>query len=138
MAIISTDVQITGAVTINGVTYPSGDGAPGQFLSTDGNGTLSFSSKTVLPISSSFITSSTSLNDTDYTALVDATSGSVVITLSDSVVGKVFNVKKIDSSINTVTVTPESGTIDGEASKIIASQWTNLTAQTDGTNWYIL
>ncbi len=84
----------------------------------------------------------------DYTAttdddviLVDATSGSVTITLPSAVgiSGEVYHVKKIDSTNNTVIIESEgSSTIDGETSEFIMVQWTSLQIVSNGTNWFIV
>lgn len=78
----------------------------------------------------------TALED-DSVILVDASSANVEITIPASDSGKQYSVKKIDSSANTVEIVP-AGTIDGEASKTIQYQNTNILIVTDGTNWFIL
>lgn len=73
--------------------------------------------------------------------LVDATSGPIVISLpaAASVPGKVYNVKKIDSSANTVTIDPNaSETIDGVSTKSTTIQYENLTFVSDGTQWWLI
>lgn len=77
----------------------------------------------------------------DFTILCDATSGAITINLpaASTVTGRIYNVKKIDNSINTVTVDPNSTeTIDGASTNVIATQWTNIQFQSNGTNWFIL
>lgn len=87
------------------------------------------------------------LTKADYTILVDASGGAVTITLptaasaysSVTKVGKVYNVKKIDSSGNAVTLDGDgSETIDGAANQSIPTQWMNLTVQSNGSAWFIL
>jgi len=52
---------------------------------------------------------------------------------------KILNIKKIDSSGNTVTIDPDgSATIDGQLTQTLTSQFDNITIQYDGTNWHIL
>lgn len=65
------------------------------------------------PITS--VSSAYTAADDDFTILVDASGGSVTVTLPDTAGrdGKIYNIKKVDSSANTVVV---SGTIDGSAS----------------------
>jgi hypothetical protein len=77
----------------------------------------------------------------DYTVLCNATSAAFAVTLPDAATlsGKVYNVKKIDSSVNAVTITPTApDLIDGSATAVLLTQWTSLTFQSDGSNWYIL
>lgn len=77
----------------------------------------------------------------DFTILCDATSGGITINLpaASTVTGRIYNIKKIDNSVNTVTIDPDSTeTIDGAATNVISTQWTNIQFQSNGTNWFIL
>ena len=81
----------------------------------------------------------------DYTAksndciLANANGGPIAITLPLAKADLHVDVKKIDVSPNTVTVTGISGaTIDGGASLSIATQWYSYTLISDGSNWYII
>lgn len=77
----------------------------------------------------------------DYTILCDATSGDLTIVLpaASTVSGHIYNIKKIDSTVNTVTLSPSGlDTIDGAAEVSTEIQWVNITVQSDGTNWYVL
>ena len=80
----------------------------------------------------------------DYTAssgdcvLVDASSGNITITLPEPSKATQVNIKKIDSSMNVVTVIPNGGSIDGETSKEISTQYESYLFISDGTNWYIV
>lgn len=77
---------------------------------------------------------------TDATVLADATSGAIAVTLPDvtPATQQVFTIKKVDSSANAVTITPASGTLDGEANFVIDDQYEAISVQTDGTNWFIV
>ena len=81
---------------------------------------------------------------TNYTAsdgdcvLVDASSGNITITLPEPSKDIQVNVKKIDSSSNIVIVMPNGGSIDGEASKEISTQYESYFLVSDGSNWYII
>ena len=74
--------------------------------------------------------------------LVDASAGDVTIQLHAAALSRrrPLNIKRIDASANVVTVIPDVGspaeTIDGVASKIISSQYDNLTIINDGTVWW--
>jgi hypothetical protein len=77
----------------------------------------------------------------DHTILVDATSGAVTITLPKAYNGfeYLFNVKKIDSSANTVTIDGDgSEKIDGATTKVISTQYDSITIQSDKTEWWII
>ena len=92
--------------------------------------------------------------DSPYTALIsdhmircNATSGAIVINLPTAAnsydntneLGLVLIIKKIDSSVNTVTIDGNaSETIDGSLSKALNSQYESLTIQSNGTSWDII
>lgn len=77
----------------------------------------------------------------DDVILGDATSGAITITLPTAVgfSGKVFNIKKTDSSVNSVTIaTTSSQTIDGALTAPLISQYQSFTLVSNGTNWSVL
>ena len=88
-------------------------------------------------------TSAYTLTVKDRVILVNATSGAVTITLPvpATFTGTIFNIKKIDSSVNTVTVDSAGGNggglVDGGAS-ITLNQNDCIQAVSDGTNWYVI
>lgn len=87
------------------------------------------------------VTGNYTITDADSTVLCDATSGSMTITLPSAAQSpsRFFNIKKIDATNNTVSITPAGAeTIDGDTSKTIGLQWVNVVVHSDGTNWYIL
>jgi hypothetical protein len=72
---------------------------------------------------------------------VDASSGSLPVNLPAAANNRkrVINIKKVDSSSNTITVDPNgSETIDGSSTVTITAQWANLTIISDGSNWLIV
>lgn len=75
----------------------------------------------------------------DFTLLVDASSGQklVQIPLPD-IDGYTFNIKKIDASLNQVILVPVTGSIDGDASKRLITEWHSITIQSYNGNWYII
>ncbi len=87
------------------------------------------------------VESSVELTFNDYrTVLVDASDGDVTITLPDATerTGR-FEIKKIDSSSNTVTIeTQESQTIDGSEGIIIDFQYDSYTVVSNQENWFIV
>lgn len=80
----------------------------------------------------------TTLTNANSVVLVNASGGSRTITLPTPTRGKIFNIKKTDSSLNTVVISPPSGTIDGAATKSLAYQWDSLQITSDGTNFYLI
>ena len=83
---------------------------------------------------------------TTYTAkdrefiLADATAGAFTVTLppvADST-DVWINVKKVDVSVNAVTVAPSvTGLIDGAATKVLSTQYDSVDFYCDGSNWFI-
>ncbi len=92
------------------------------------------------------MTTSGTLDDKSNTILANAGGGSISITLpaTAGIKGRMYTIKKVgngaaDGGIdNTVTIVPTGATIDGGANYIIYNDWTFVTLQTDGTNWYII
>jgi len=85
------------------------------------------------------VTSNTTLGADHHVVLVNASDGSRTITLPDATTcaGRQYIIKKIDSSSNTVTVSPQSGqTIDGQSSVNITAQYGIVRVVSDGSNWY--
>lgn len=81
----------------------------------------------------------TAVNET--VILCNATSGAFSITLptAASKLDWVYSIKKIDSTINTVTVDANgSETIDDALTQILQDQYSCVTIISDGTSWWIL
>ena len=73
--------------------------------------------------------------------LCDTTSGSIIVTLYTAVgnAGKELDIKKIDSSVNTVTIDGDgSETIDDITTQVISTQYVNISIVSDGTEWFIV
>ncbi len=50
-----------------------------------------------------------------------------------------MNIKKVDVSVNTVTVDGNaSETIDGATTAVLTTQWESITIHCNGTAWFIL
>jgi hypothetical protein len=78
---------------------------------------------------------------TDYTILCNASGGAFTITLpaAASHTGRIYYIKKIDSSANTVTVDGNSSeTIDDGLTAVLTVQYESITIQSDGSEWWIL
>lgn len=94
-----------------------------------------------LPVTETALTADTTLDDTYRVVLVDASGGAVTITLpaADLHSGRIYDVKKIDSSANAVTVDGNgSETIDDATTQTLSSQYASLRIISDGTEWWIL
>ena len=91
-------------------------------------------------------TTNYTLTTQDAVILGDATSGNIIITLPSPTLcydavgfgSIVYNISKIDSSANTVTIAPyASETIAGDTSFVLAYQNEVLSLVTNGVNWYL-
>jgi len=77
----------------------------------------------------------------NYTVRANATSGSLTVTLPlVPVHGQIFNVKKIDSTVNSVILAGNGKLIDGDTTMILGRQYDNIMVQYDSTSttWNIL
>lgn len=82
-----------------------------------------------------------SLTSDDQVVLGDASSAAFTLTLpaAASNEGRIFDIKKTDSSFNAVTIDGNSSeTIDGETSTTLDTQYESIQIVSDGTNWHIL
>lgn len=81
-------------------------------------------------------------NDDATVYLCDATAGNIVINLpacGDIGIIPALHIKKVDSSVNTVTINPDgTETIDGDLTLIITTQWDSVMIVNDGLNWFII
>ncbi len=79
--------------------------------------------------------------DTDTVIICDATGGAFTVALpaAGDNTGKVFYLKKIDSSANAVTIDGDGAeTIDDAATLVLNSQYDAAMLVSDGTEWWIL
>lgn len=76
-----------------------------------------------------------------YTVRMDASGANRTVTLpaASGCAGRIYVIKKIDSSANTVTIDANSTeTIDGALTQVLTTQYQSYTIQSNGTNWDIL
>lgn len=109
-----------------------GTTSPGSSLHVSG----SFQTKVTV------LTSDTTLDSTHNTVTMDASGGARVVTLpaaSTSIVGRMYRVKKMDSSGNSVTITcAGSDTLDGAATKALTTQYQYATVICTASNAWSL
>ena len=84
-------------------------------------------------------TSNYSAGAGDCVIICDASAGPITVTLPYVTEGKIFAIKKEDSTANAVTIQP-SGTerIDGEANKVLSTQFDYIMLIGDGTSWRVI
>lgn len=81
------------------------------------------------------------ITSTDNVLLVDASGAARTMTLpaASASSGKLFTVKKIDSTTNAVTIARAgSDTIDGQTSYILTAQYQSVNVISNGTLWYLV
>ncbi len=79
--------------------------------------------------------------DSDTVILCDATAGAFTVTLPTAVgrTGRVFYIKKIDATVNAITLDGDGAeTIDGGTTQVISIQYNALKLISDGSEWHIL
>ena len=77
----------------------------------------------------------------DSTVICDATSASFTVFLPVAAgnTGQTFTIKKTDSTANTITLNSYVGDLfDGAATKVISTQYSGVTVQSDNNNWQII
>lgn len=86
-------------------------------------------------------TTTYTITSSDGLVTGDATSAAFTMTLpaASSNSGKVFRLKKIDSSVNAVTIARAgSDTIDGATSFLLSTQWEEVELVSDGTSVWLI
>ncbi len=87
------------------------------------------------------VSANTTLGIDHHVVLVNASGGARTITLPNATTcaGRQYIIKKVDSSTNAVTITPQTGqTIDGQASISITTQYDYKKVVSNGTNWFLI
>lgn len=131
--------RLIGATVASGYTFtlPTSGGTVGQHLTTDGSGTTSWR-----------YADKTTAKTTTYTATgdetlitCDATSAAFTVTLpaAASFTGKRYVIKKIDSSVNAITIDPNGAElVDGASTTTLNTQYEAVEIVCDGSNWHIV
>ena len=86
-------------------------------------------------------TSAITLNDTHYYVAANATGGAFTIQLPNAATcfGRVYKLKKIDTSANKITIDPNGAqTIDGQSTYQLQTQWQIITIISNGTDWEVI
>lgn len=93
------------------------------------------------PVSVSTKTGNYQLLLTDFVILGDCTSNNITVTLplASSGIGRIYFIKKVDASANTLTLKGTgSEQIDSTNTIVMPSQWMIVTVVSSGTAWYVL
>ena len=137
--IASTYVGQTSITTVGTITSGTWNGniipisAGGSGSNTPGGALNNFTTVDTL-------TTSDTLNDIDRVVFMDATSGALTLALPSASGTFEFVIKKIDSSVNTITINADPGDlIDGSATYVLNTQYQYVRITTDeGTNWFVI
>lgn len=121
--------NLTGPVNMNENLNPN------YFGNTDG---LTLQSSVYLPVMHKTVSYTADIFD--HVILADATSAALTINFPNAsgLTGRVYEIKKIDSTANAITVGTGGGSIDGAASKSLTTQYQSIKAISDGTNWFVI
>jgi hypothetical protein len=142
--------QLNGYLTHGSITDNGTSVSVGTDFYVSGNTALGFTNTNTLTIhaTSTFVaavkfpvttvSTNTTLNNTHFLVLVDASSANVTITLPSALsnAGRMYVIMKIDGSGNFVTISPFGGqTINGAPFIAFNTQWQKYTVMSDGFNW---
>ena len=107
-----------------------GTASPNSTLQNTGSLSLSIVTKT----------SNYTATASDYTIVMNnSSSRTVTLPTAEGITGRIYIIKKISGSYKNVTIATNGyETIDGASSKVLTSQYSQVTVQSDGSNWIIL
>jgi len=151
---LTTGQPIYASVTTSGATQNTAPTTAGQWviqlglaisatkLAINGSGSataIQIASSSGSYLNRSSVSANTTLTNSNDVVLVNAAGGAINITLPTPSDGKLFYIKKTDSSVNAVNVLPSSSeTIDGESRNVLQGQYDSVELISDGTNWWVL
>jgi hypothetical protein len=84
------------------------------------------------------VSSNTTLTNGNSIVLATGGAGGITVTLPAPTAGKIFNIKKVDAGVGSITIDTLSGTIDGFSNYVLGVQYESLTVTTNGTNYFII
>lgn len=130
-------ILIYDATLIKWIAYAVGSSILGAANVWTGSQTFSASIQTAY----AGLNAAATLDATRQTVAVDATAGAITITLpaAASCTGRRYDIKKVDSSANAVTIDGNAAeTIDGAATKVLSAQYSAATVISNGSGWWII
>ena len=83
------------------------------------------------------ITTSYTLQPTDFTVCANCSTGSIVVLCPTTGIkrGQYFIIKRLDNSVNSITVNGNGNLIDGLPTLSVSNQWDDVSIQWTGTSW---
>lgn len=85
------------------------------------------------------VTASTNVLPSDYIIVANATAGNITVTLPLVEQGRHILVKKMDASVNTVTIDGSGAqTIDGAATQVISTQYLVYSLVGGASEWHVI
>lgn len=125
------------------LTLPSSSGTSGQVLTTNGTGTLSWTTQANSATSYVAKTASYTVTSTDYTIDVDGSAGFVTITLPTAVgnAGRIYVVRKSDATSDGSEVVIDGAgaeLINGAATHTLYRRYQSVVIQSNGADWNIV
>jgi len=130
--------------------YTDRDGTATEAVRIESSGEVGFgivapkSQVETLTLGHTVVTKTNGTHSADGTATVylcNATGGAITINLpaAAGVTSRIYHIKKIDSSANTVTIDGSGAeTIDGATTVVLTAQYESRLIVSDGSNWHIL
>jgi hypothetical protein len=121
------------------VLYDNGKGARRMCVKTGKGNLICFTFGGIGP--ATLVDADYTIKATDFVLLVDATAAPVTVTLPTAVgiEGRTYEVKRVSSNANTVTLVGDgSETIDESTEQIYTLPYVSLTVYSDGGNWWII
>ena len=136
-------ITTSGTISLTNNSATLGNATITLGSTTTSVGNLTVTNVTITGAAFSYVakTAAYTVTATDYTVAANASTGALSITLPTSVgiTGKVYVVKKMDSTANVVTVaTTSSQTIDGATTRALSLQYDAISVQADGANWIVI
>ncbi|HEV2403741.1 MAG TPA: hypothetical protein VGS08_06100 [Candidatus Saccharimonadales bacterium] len=129
---------------INGVSLPGSPPSSGQVLTATSSSATTWQTPNVDQHTVVYKNGNYTLTTSDEVILADASGGNITMTLPTAVSNtNLYQIKKIDSSSNTVTIaTTSSQTIDGGSTAVIKVQYVSVSlvagVVSSASNWYVV
>ena len=114
----------------------SGVSGTKTFTFPDADGTVALTTISIVNKSGDY-----TITDLDNVITCDSSGGTITVTLPPAAgaTGKIYTIKKVDSSVNTVTIDGDAAeTIDGDLTKIMVTQYVSMSVISNGSNWLII